>query len=327
MALDFQTHVAQTLPAHWPHRDNSTFISAAGYQFHVQRMDAHSETDASVTDPNATQPAPSLLLHGTGASTHSWAGVMPLLAEHRPVIAIDLPGHGFTQTPANADLSIPGVARAIRNLLDEMRVEPSVGIGHSAGAAILAELSVSKLLKLDRLVSINGAMLPLNGVAGIVFSPLAKLSAGIGWLPGLFARRASDRQQVLRLINSTGSRLEEPGLRCYETLLSNERHVAGVLKMMASWQLESLMPSLSNLQASTLLLAADADKTIPLRDAYRLRTLLPNATLKVIKGLGHLAHEEDPARILACIEEHEDMEDIKGMEERQHAPEDHRKRA
>jgi len=217
---------------------------------------------------------------------------MPLLARQFNVVALDLPGHGFTQTPDNADLSITGVAKAIRGLLDQLQIEPELAIGHSAGAAVISELCLSEMLKPDRLISINGAILPLNGVAGMVFSPLARLGAGINFLPGLFARRASDRGQVLRLIKSTGSCLDEPGLQCYQTLLSDPAHVAGVLKLMAAWQLERLAPRLHHLSLPVQLLASDADKTIPLRDAYRLQAILPNASLQVIKGLGHLAHEE-----------------------------------
>lgn len=71
----------RSLPENWPHRDCSQFIEAAGLSWHVQRM--------------GEGPA-LLLLHGTAAATHSWAGLMPLLARRFTVIAIDLPGHGFT---------------------------------------------------------------------------------------------------------------------------------------------------------------------------------------------------------------------------------------
>jgi magnesium chelatase accessory protein len=55
-----------------------------------------------------------LLLHGTGASTHSWRALAPLLARRCTVVALDLPGHGFTGTPAEAEgFSLPAVASGI----------------------------------------------------------------------------------------------------------------------------------------------------------------------------------------------------------------------
>ena len=68
--------------ADWPNRQYSRFVEAAGMRWHVQVMG---------------QGPALLLLHGTGAATHSWRDVMPKLAGHYTVVAIDLPGHAFTQ--------------------------------------------------------------------------------------------------------------------------------------------------------------------------------------------------------------------------------------
>ena len=84
--------------ATWPHHGASRFVTAAGIRWHVQEMG---------------QGPVVLLVHGTGAATHSWRGLMPLLAQTHRVIAIDLPGHGFTQTPAPQRLTLPGMAADI----------------------------------------------------------------------------------------------------------------------------------------------------------------------------------------------------------------------
>ena len=90
----------------WPHRHASQFVRAAGMRWHVQRMGL----------PAGTAPA-ALLLHGTGASTHSWRSLMPLLALHFDVLALDLPGHAFTSAPLAGPLSrhhsLPGMAAAV----------------------------------------------------------------------------------------------------------------------------------------------------------------------------------------------------------------------
>ena len=69
----------------WPHHQHSRFVSSGGRRWHVQQWPA----------PSAHAPQ-LLLLHGTGASTHSWRDLVPLLARHAGVVALDLPGHGFT---------------------------------------------------------------------------------------------------------------------------------------------------------------------------------------------------------------------------------------
>src|SRR3954447_16458792 len=105
----------------WPNRDASRFVSAAGIRWHVQEMG-----DGPVL----------LLLHGTGASTHSWREVMPRLASRFRVIAPDLPGHGFTDALPPRRLTLPGMAAAIAGLLATLGAKPAMLVGHSAGAAI-----------------------------------------------------------------------------------------------------------------------------------------------------------------------------------------------
>jgi magnesium chelatase accessory protein len=244
-----------------------------------------------------------LLLHGTGASSHSWARLTPLLAAHYTVMSVDLPGHARTVTPAGTDLSLPGMAAALHRLLIREQRSPNLIVGHSAGAAIMIELCLTHQCPASQLVSINGALLPLSGIAGWVFSPLAKLSANASWLPRLFAYRANDPRQVRRLLESTGSVIDPVSLACYERLFQDPRHVAGVLSMMANWKLEHLAPRLSQLHQPLHLIATTGDKTIPLRDAYRVHSLISGSTLDVVEGYGHLVHEENPQRIAELIGE------------------------
>ena len=67
-----------------------------------------------------------LLVHGTAAATHSWRDLAPLLARRFTVVAPDLPGHGFSGSPGRGGLSLPGMAGALRALLDALRLEPAV---------------------------------------------------------------------------------------------------------------------------------------------------------------------------------------------------------
>jgi magnesium chelatase accessory protein len=55
-----------------------------------------------------------LLVHGTAASLHSWRKVMPHVAQHFHVVALDLPGHGLTQSRGSGDLALPRMAVGLR---------------------------------------------------------------------------------------------------------------------------------------------------------------------------------------------------------------------
>ena len=114
----------------WPNRDASQFVVAQGIKWHVQRL--------------GSGPA-ILLLHGTGASTHSWRDLAPILADRFTVLAPDLPGHGFTRSLPRQRMTLPGMARAVAGLLQNLGVAPALVAGHSAGAAILARMSLDGL--------------------------------------------------------------------------------------------------------------------------------------------------------------------------------------
>jgi magnesium chelatase accessory protein len=270
----------------WPNRAASRFVTAGGLRWHVQIM--------------GSGPA-LLLLHGTGAATHSWRDLAPLLATSFTVIAPDLPGHGFTDTPSPDGLSLTGMARSIAALLKQLDIEIEIGAGHSAGAAILTRMSLDQLIKPTRIFSLNGALLPLGGVPGQIFAPVARLIGGSTLVPRLFAWHAGDRSVVEHLLRDTGSRIDPQGVALYQRLIRRPGHVAAALNMMAHWDLHALARDLPALRPRLDLIVGGNDRTIKPRDASRVRQILPSATLTLLPGLGHLAHEEAPATIAALI--------------------------
>ncbi|HKM61199.1 MAG TPA: alpha/beta fold hydrolase BchO [Acidisphaera sp.] len=272
----------------WPNREASRFVHAAGFEWHVQRLG---------------QGPVVLLAHGTGAATHSWRGLAPILARDFTVIAPDLPGHGFTDTPPPPGLSLPGMARSLAALVRAMDVTPAIAVGHSAGAAVLARMSLDGMLTARALVAINGAMLPLTGIPGSLFSGIARVLVTVPMVPRFFARRARSRAVVERLIRDTGSHLDAAGLRQYARLMTDPGHVSGALAMMASWELKPLERDLPELRVPLTLIASEGDRTVPPGDSVRVAHMVPGAVVKMVPRLGHLAHEEDPQAIADLIRE------------------------
>ena len=265
----------------------SRFVVAGGVRWHVR---------VSGRGP------PLLLVHGTGAATTSWRELAPLLAERFNVICPDLPGHGRSSPPAkSAGYSMTGMARGLHALLEDLRLEPVLGVGHSAGAAILARMTLDGLWAPRGLVALNGALLEFSGVPRAIFSPLARLLAATPLVPYLFARRARDRAAVERLIASTGSRLDERGIDAYAQIVADPAHVSAALAMMANWDLAALERDLRRLRTPTLLITGENDRTLPASESRRAKDVLPSAELVELPGLGHLAHEEAPAPVARLI--------------------------
>ena len=250
-----------------------------------------------------------LLLHGAGASAHSWRDIAPALARRLPlgarVIVPDLPGHAFTARPSDDGLSLPGMARLVGTLLQVLEVRPRVLIGHSAGAAVAARMALDGLGgpgSLKTLVSLNGAWLPPAGQGRWFYAPLARLFALSPWVPHVFAFHASHRGPLERLIASTGSRLDRSGIDLYARLVSDRRHVAAVLAMMTAWDLRPLLQDLPRLTPALHLVVAEGDRTVPPRTSEEAARRQPRAVLHRLPGLGHLAHEEAPAVVLELLD-------------------------
>jgi magnesium chelatase accessory protein len=270
----------------WPNHEASRFVFAGGMRWHVQIMGS---------GPTV------LLLHGMGAATHSWRDLAPLLAHDFTIVAPDLPGHGFTDTPHSGGLSLPGMASGLAALLAKLGIRPAFSVGHSAGAAIAMRMMLDRRLGDGGLVSLNGALQSFQGSNGKLFPAVAKLMMLNPLTNQALAWRAGRPGVVAKLIADTGSKLDEAGLRYYTQLLRTPGHIAGALGMMARWDLQSLETDMASLAAPVILVAAQGDTAVPPSVAETAHAILPQSRLIILPKLGHLAHEEAPAEVAAII--------------------------
>ena len=159
----------------------------------------------------------------------------------------------------------------------------------------------------QRVISLNGAFLPLRGLAGQVFSPVAKLMSAVPFVPTLFSWRATDPAVLKRLIDGTGSVLDAEGIALYGQLVSNPGHAAGALAMMANWDLPQLVLDLPRLAVPLSLIVGGNDQIVLPRQSERLLASWPASSasqpphLTTLPGLGHLAHEEQPEQVANLV--------------------------
>src|SRR5664279_5998450 len=175
----------------WPNRSASRFVEAGGQRWHVQLFG---------------NGPPLLLVHGTGAATHTWRDLAPRLATRFTVIAPDLPGHGFTTAPRTDLLSLDGMAKELGILLDTLEIKPVAGVGHAAGMAVLLRLALGRETPVKSLVGINAALTPPRRQMWTLLAPAANVSSRNSFVDGLGTKMATGSLED-SLLRSTGSYL------------------------------------------------------------------------------------------------------------------------
>jgi magnesium chelatase accessory protein len=117
------------LPSDWPLREHSEFVHCEGTRWHVQRVGSGPVV---------------LLLHGTGSSTHSMAGIAECLSAQFTCVLVDLPGQGFTPPIEEREHLLSAMARSICSLCKHLGLLPDYIIGHSAGAAVAIRMCLDQ---------------------------------------------------------------------------------------------------------------------------------------------------------------------------------------
>lgn len=268
----------------WPLTEFSRQIQHAPHRWHVQEAGAGKTV---------------LLIHGAGGATQSFRHLFPLLSKIHHVVAVDLPGQGFTQAGAQQRYGLAAMAEDIASLCKAQGWRPDIIVGHSAGAAIALQLCLLGMQP-GLVIGINAALANFQGMAGWLFPMMAKALAATPFSASVFAATATPKS-VRKLIDGTGSTLDDAGVGLYHRLASDKGHVDATLSMMAQWSLGDLLDRLDQIDVPVHLITGSNDLAVPPRTSTQAAARLPQAKVTVVEGLGHLAHEEDAQRIASLI--------------------------
>lgn len=169
---------------------------------------------------------PVLLIHGYLENHKMWKDISTELAKNHKVIMPDLPGHG--QSPNYADIhSMELDATKIIEILDELKIEKVIVIGHSMGGYITLALADLYPERVDRFLLLNSSSLPdtaekkaLRDRAMVLaeenMETLIKMS-----IPLLFAEKNADKfsdekefiRQMMRETSTDGIKAALRGMR------------------------------------------------------------------------------------------------------------------
>lgn len=269
-------------PPDWPRRETSRSVRTGAVDWHVQ-VAGHGPVI--------------LLLHGSGGSSHSFAGMLPQLARHGTVVVPDLPGHGFTTGARFDELTLPRLREALASLLQALQLpRPALVAGHSAGAALALRWALDAPRPPHAVLGFAPSLVSPPAYYMQWMAPLVQPFATSAPVTSLLAWGVGPTGMLDWLLDSTGTKLPPAERRLYRTLFANPTHVRGAMSFMAAADLPSLLPGCSRLRCPVAFVLGRDDGWIrerPLRKV--LDRHFPGAAVETWPG-GHLLHEEQPER-------------------------------
>jgi pimeloyl-ACP methyl ester carboxylesterase len=264
--------------------------------------------------------APTLVLcHGLGGSSQHWLQVMPLLAEHARVLALDLPGFGDSE-----DLRGPVSYDRLVDLLAEvaalLELGPVVLIGHSFSGPLALRFAARHPSLALGLVLVGGAVFQFTALLGLrrvrayirarpreSGAILAEvLGAGLALPVGV--RRAIAGSQLLRGLTLWPYVLDPAVLSVASArILLDGAGAPGVLPTVRAIAGSDPLQGAESVHCPILSLAGDSDLIVPLGDTSQLQQAVPHVRTCVFERCGHMPMLEQPLpfaeRLLTFVSE------------------------
>jgi len=245
-------------------------------------------------------PLTLVFAHGFGCDQSMWRFLAPRYAESHRVVTFDLVGCGMSDLSAYEPAkyaSLSGYASDVLELVDEFAQGPTVFVGHSVSAMIGLLAGLQRPEALHAHVMIGPSPCYVNDsdyIGGFEREDIDSLldtleSNYLGWASSMAPAimGAPDRpelgQELARSFCRTDPEIAKRFARA--TFLSDHRR------------------DLPRLTAPTLILQSDEDLIAPVAVGEYMHRVMPNATLRVVRNVGHCPHLSAPGASADAIDE------------------------
>ncbi|MDO8350549.1 MAG: pimeloyl-ACP methyl ester esterase BioH [Gallionella sp.] len=233
--------------------------------------------------------APLLFIHGWGMHGGMWGGVLAQLAEHFQVMAVDLPGPGYSVgrdfSRLGGDVGINPDLHDLVDQLAEQFTGPLTVCGWSLGGQVALRWAVRYPQQVDRLVLVSSTpcfVQQTDWPCALAADTLAAFAAALqqDYLPTL------RRFLALQVRGSEQERELLVTLR-HSLLSRGEPDMAALQSGLEILRASDLRTSLPEVRQRTLVIAGERDTLTPLSASRYLAAQMPNARLVAIRGAAH----------------------------------------
>jgi pimeloyl-ACP methyl ester carboxylesterase len=244
-------------------------------------------------------------IHGLSGCWQNWLENLPHFARTHRCIAMDLPGFGASEMPAEK-ITITADAAAVDELLQTLGVTRATIVGNSMGGFIGAELAIRFGTSVEKLVLVSAAGLTIEHQRNERLLTLLRrgasiLTLGAGWLAwksDALARRPRSRRALFNIVAAHPELLPAP-LIAEQLRGSGKPGFIDALDALTDYPIRD---RLADIVAPTLVVWGTDDLLVPVRDAWTFGELIPDARVVVFEETGHVAMLERPAAFNALVE-------------------------
>jgi len=245
------------------------------------------------------QGDPIILIHGFPTSSHLWSNLVSLLPAGHRVVVPDLLGFGRSDIGERADLSIRGHADRLLGLMDVLGITRCFLVGHHMGACIatsIAAIAPQRASQLALLHPLAGDV-TLTGTLAVLraFMPLSRLTPMAWCRPALRAELSRWFSDALR-----GRASVEQYLSAWQKPPRWKQFLRQLVALSAH-DVAECTRLLRTLTIPVHIVASDDDPAVPHVVLDRLREVIPNAPLDIIRDARHFSPEETPERIAGIL--------------------------
>lgn len=244
---------------------------------------------------------PLLLIHGLGQSSTAWLRCIEALAQHRRVIAPDLPGFGESDIPEDAPFGPRFYARMVAGFVRVLDLDRVAAVGHSAGALALSLAALDAPRTFERVVLVDPA--------GFTPAPDNLLGAAAASLIRLVVGVPRTRAMTRALYHTAFYDPHAADDETVDEIALRRAHPRGKLASRRAFvrhfefcqRLAPFHERLSDLEAPVLVIWGSDDRLFHASDSAVARRVIPRARLEVIERCGHCPQIEHPQRFADLV--------------------------
>lgn len=239
---------------------------------------------------------PILLVHSAAQSIYTWRTLMPLLAEHYRVIAVDLPGFGHSDRPISLNYSMEEMADILILIADALELRQPSLIGATMGgmyAMLAAAKAPNRFFKVVALTP--------SGVTAKMPARIRRMEGPFGF----FAREAYTKKDFVRHMPSfyyDGTVCTQEVIDQYYATCDDFASRQAIMYAIRNFDEEVVQQAMARCHKEILILWGEEDKLAPLDLLFELRKHIPNGVYHSIRNAGHRMHEEKAEVLFEVID-------------------------